>query len=177
MPEQAVALDWREHAGLASLVLLSYATAFFVRPLTNEGFWKSAWWVRMPHSTTRLVLAAQACAAVGAVYWYASVLGMLTSHRHLPRRTNALVTTFLVASTLWAPLARLAFARVDSVLVAVLACVPLWVASACAMVAVAFTFEARLEAGQTAAILALANVVVLVDGVGWAGALIYSRLY
>ena len=74
---------------------------------------------------------------------------------------------FLWASALW-PFGAYYHRRNNNTWSAIVACIPLWVASLAAILMIGGTFEAKASAVPTAGVLVFGTIVVLADGVGWA---------
>ena len=176
-------------------IAVSYATVLFDafggyevagdRTADGErvGYLASPYWVGMPAAAIRVTVGFQALAAVGYVAWLVHVV------THPPTRglfvaggttlgLHAAHLLFLVSSAVWPWLAHACVTRPDSVAAAVTACVPLWSAAAGVLLLVAGTFEAQYaSAVPYLGILALALVVVLADGVGWAATAIFRAVH
>lgn len=161
------------------VVVIGNVFGGFTLPGPSASYFDSPWWVGVPPATARALTAIQLPAGLGAVLWYRWAFGddaAVGAHRHLPRHRDWLVTTFLVASLLWAPLAYRAL-QLQTVGTAALAVASLATSALCSVLALAFTFETAPPPLPTLSILALALVVVLVDGVGWSAALLYRTIY
>ena len=179
------AVQMLTHAVLGACVLVSYVVVIgnafggFALQEPSASYFDSPWWAGMPPATARMLTVIQLPAGVGALVWYQWAFGddpVVSAHRHLPRLRDLLVTTFLVASLLWAPLSyrALQFKTLGS---AVLPVASLAISAVCSILALAFTFETGPPPAPTLGILALSMVVVLVDGVGWSAALLYRTIY
>ena len=149
----------------------------------NTSYLDSPYWVGTPPAAIRVVVGLQFLAAVGYVAWLAYVT------THPPTRgvfvaggtavgLHAPHLLFLVSSAAWPFAAYMTVTRPESVTWAVVACVPLWCAAAGVVVLVGGTFEAQYASPVPyLGIFALALVVVLADGVGWAATAIFKSLH
>lgn len=170
----------------------------FPVPSTEGGYMQSPWWVGLRADTAAALTVLQIAAGIGGVVWYTSFANQAiqTENEGYPPPVNGplwlhrvgdtVVTLFLASSATWAPLAhRAVVAAMDpsvsitaaDKMYAIAACTPLWIAAVCVVALLAFTFEANPPPSAVYGLLALATVVVLVDGIGWSAVLIWRTLY
>lgn len=171
-------------------VLASYAFVLFDAaggfPLAARpaGYLASPYWLGLPRATVGALVGLQVLALVGYVAWLFHVAAHPPT-RGLLRDARArfgLTLGFLGASALW-PFAAYELVRARERATATLgwalassAC--LWAAAGCVIALLAGTVEARYESPvPVLGMLALALVVVLVDGVGWAATAIFDAVH
>ena len=164
--------------GLAILIsyvlVLGNALGTFPLDAHSGDYFSSPYWLGLPRSTGIALTVLQLMAACGYavwLFWIASAPPLETSLLKTRTVRLFLTHTFLIASVLW-PYAVYYFFQDRSMARAIMACVPLWIASIAVILLVGGTFEAAAPPLPTLGILFLALVVVLVDGVGWSAACI-----
>lgn len=150
-------------AGLSLMLILSYAYVF-----GGESYLTSRYWFGIPETAVKCIIPLQLLAAAGFVYLVVSLFPGdpdETLPRWLRRAALPLVVVFLVASIVW-PFAVQASLEHGSPFATALTVGSLVVVAATSLAFVVGAFQSA-KPGMIMASLALATIVVLVDGVGW----------
>lgn len=138
-------------------------------------YFESSYWVGIPKHVAMVVTALQSVAAAGYFLWarWAFCGGL---HADAVPHALALLDAFLVASFTWPFASYLHVRRPQSVLCAIVACAPLFVAALAVVGMTVLTFVQRAPALPTTGVLLLGTIVVLADGVGWTSACVARAL-
>ena len=138
----------------------------------SSSYFESPYWLRMHPDSVKAISVLQVVAGVGFLIWCGwLILGEDRTFENsilstLPWRIGV-VQMFLWASALW-PFGAYYHKRNNNTWSAIVACIPLWVASLAAILMIGGTFEAKASAVPTVGVLVFGTIVVLADGVGWA---------
>jgi branched-subunit amino acid transport protein AzlD len=157
----------------------------FVDPLRlfdvmhTGSYFESPYWMGIPPRSAVAVTFLQPVAVAGYLMWVGwlhseepRALGMLTQNVAI-----LLLRLFLLSSSIWPFFTFLSIKNPQSVGMAILCCVPLWISAICIVLLVAFTFEAFAPPIPTLGILFLSQIVVMADGIGWSAACLQKVIH
>lgn len=169
---------------LGLMIPISYVIVF-VDPLHlfdvahTGSYFESPYWVGIPPRSAIAVTLLQPAAAVGYMTWVGWLhsdgprpLGFLTQEIAI-----FLLRVFLLSSMVWPFLVFVSIKNPQSIWLALLCCIPLWISGVCVSLLVAFTFESFAPPVPTLGVLFLSQVVVMADAIGWSAACLQKVIY
>ena len=160
-------------AGLSIVLILSYAHVF-----SGESYLTSRYWFGIPETAVKCIIPLQLLAAAGFVYLVMSLFPGEpdeTVPRWLRCAALPLIVVFLVASIVW-PFAVRASLEHNSTVATALTVGSLLVVAATSLAFVVGAFQSA-KSGMILASLALAIIVVLVDGIGWNARFLTDKMH
>lgn len=150
---------------LTYVLVLFDAVGWFPLPETmDKSLLKNPYWLGLPSDSVIAILVLWGFGAIGYVIWFLWVFA--DDQRTVAMRPSLFV--FLFSSIAW-PFAthHMLTQTTQNIGRTILSCLTLWLAAGGAWWMVAQTFLIRAPAHALLGVLMLANVVVLVDGIGW----------